>query len=82
MSKKYRRPLPVKTNIDQASTNTLKVINSPISGAKVKSLTNNAPAAKTSGYNAEKYIARDLKMSALVALFVVVIMVVIYFTLR
>jgi hypothetical protein len=39
-------------------------------------------ASKTAGYDAMKYFARDMKYSALVAGLVIVVLLILYFTMR
>jgi hypothetical protein len=81
MSKKYRRKLPATSAVNQTSEIISKV-GSPIIDRKLRASTIGAPAAKTSGYDSQKYIVRDIKFSALIALLVALIMVVLYFTIR
>jgi hypothetical protein len=82
MSKKYRRPLPSTSNLSQESEQTLKGVSSTITRTRAKSPAINATAPKTAGYDAQKYIARDIKYSLLVTVFVVIVMVILYFLIR
>jgi hypothetical protein len=46
-----------------------------------KTSTTRSPS-KTEGHDAKKYVGRDISRSALVALLIVVILIILYFTIR
>jgi hypothetical protein len=83
--KKYKRKSQATTKANQESTQILNA-NTPITGVNAKSSPINAPfkaqATKASVLVDEKQIFGDLKWSALVAGFIFILIVILYFTLR
>jgi hypothetical protein len=82
MVKKYRRKLPATTRINRELARKPEGVSTPIMGEKVKSSTINASIAKNAPLLYEKDIFRDLKWSALVALFIFIIIIILYFTIH
>jgi hypothetical protein len=82
MAKKYRRKLPATSRINQELARKPGGVGPFVTEEKVKSSTINASTAKTAPLLYEKEIFRDLKWSALVALFIFILIIILYFTIR
>jgi hypothetical protein len=82
MAKKYKRKLAATTRTNRELARKPEGVSTPILGEKVKSSTINESMAKTSLLLYEKEVIRDLKWSTLVALFISILIVILYFTLR
>ena len=82
MAKKYKRKLTTTTSTNREIARKPDGVSTFVASEKEKSSTINASIAKNAPLLYEKEIFKDLKWSALVALFIFIIIIILYITIR